>query len=129
MKGVWTDRGQGGQSSAETHTGILLQVLQEVLGRKQEVEEVAEAVSTVTAVHHCEDLRQQGGGRGLEGREDGGQRLLDAHIQRLRVLQETQQGGHVDQDRTRTREEKGGEGKKRRERGKERKRSTEDLLL
>ena len=50
------------------------------------MEQVAEAVSAVAALHHTEDLTEDGGGRGLEGGVEVGQRRLDAAVQRLRVL-------------------------------------------
>lgn len=59
------------QQGGERGTGVLLELLQEVLCRKQEVDEVAQAVPSVAAVHHAEDLTEDGGGRGLEGREEG----------------------------------------------------------
>lgn len=46
----------------DTHAGVVLKLQQQLLRRQQEVEEVAEAVSAVTAVHHTEDLTEERGG-------------------------------------------------------------------
>lgn len=69
-----------------THTGFLLDDLQNPLGRKQEVNETAEAVSAVLPLHHAEELPQDGGGGGSEGAVQGRQGVLDAAVQRLSVL-------------------------------------------
>lgn len=64
--------------------------LQDPLGRKQKVNEAAEAVSTVLPFHHAEELPQNRGSSGTEGRVQGRQGVLDAVVQRLSVLRETQ---------------------------------------
>lgn len=69
-----------------THTGLLLDDLQDPLGGKQEVDEAAEAVSSVLPLHHTEELPQDGGGGGAEGSVHGRQGALDAVVQRLSVL-------------------------------------------
>lgn len=69
-----------------THTGFLLDDLQDPLGRKQEVNEAAEAVSSVLPFHHTEELPQDGGSGGTEGAVQGRQGALDTAVQRLSVL-------------------------------------------
>lgn len=73
------------EQPAIRRAGILLEVLEKLLGRQQEVDEVSEAVSSVAALHHTEDLAEDCGGRGLEGRVQRGQGCLDAPVQGLRV--------------------------------------------
>lgn len=69
-----------------THTGFLLDDLQDPLGRKQEINEAAEAVSSVLPLHHTEELPQDGGSGGTEGAVQGRQGALDTVVQRLSVL-------------------------------------------
>lgn len=51
------------------------------------MEEAAEGVATVAALCHAEDLAAERGGGALAGRVEGGQRGVDAALQRFRVLQ------------------------------------------
>lgn len=60
--------------------------LQDPLGRKQEVNEAAESVSSVLPLHHAEELPQDGGSSSSEGAIQGRQGALDTVIQRLSVL-------------------------------------------
>lgn len=69
-----------------TYTGFLLDDLQDPLGRKQEVNKAAKAVSSVLPLHHTEKLPQDGGSSGTEGAVQGRQSALDAVVQRLGVL-------------------------------------------
>lgn len=71
-----------------THIGFLLDDLQDSFGRKQEVNEAAEAVSSVLPFHHAEELPQDRGSGGTEGAVQGRQGALDAAVQRLSVLRE-----------------------------------------
>lgn len=64
----------------DTHAGVVLKLQQQLLCRQQEVEEVAEAVSAVRAVHHTEDLTEERGGGALEGGVEGRQSGLDAAV-------------------------------------------------
>lgn len=57
-----------------------------MLGRQQEVDQVVQTISLITALHQVEDLTEDSWGRGLEGRVQGGQGSLDAPVQGLRVL-------------------------------------------
>lgn len=75
-------------SLSATHAGFLLDDLQNPLGRKQEINEAAEAVSAVLPLHHTEKLPQDGGSGGTEGAVQGRQGALDAVVQRLSVLRE-----------------------------------------
>lgn len=68
-----------------THAGVVLQLRQQLLGRQQEMEETAEGVAAVTALCHAEDLAAERGGG--TGRVEGRQRVVDAALQRFRVLQ------------------------------------------
>lgn len=69
-----------------THTGFLLDNLQDPLCRKQKVNETAEAVSSVLPLHHAEELPQNSGSSGSEGAVKGRQGALNTVIQRLSVL-------------------------------------------
>lgn len=69
-----------------THTGFLLDNLQDPFGRKQEVNEAAKAVSSVLPFNHTEELPQDGGSSGGEGSVKGRQGVLDTVVQRLSVL-------------------------------------------
>ena len=69
-----------------THTGFLLDNLQYPLGGKQEVDEAAEAVSSVLPFHHAEELPQDGGSSDAEGSVQARQSALNTVVQRLRVL-------------------------------------------
>ena len=60
--------------------------LKDPLGREQEVNEAAEAVSSVLPFHHTEELPQDGGRSGAEGAVKGRQGALDTAVQRLSVL-------------------------------------------
>lgn len=70
----------------DTHTGVLLNTLQDVLGRNQEVNEVAQAVPTVGLLHHIKDLAQDRRCRDLKGRVQCRQGALDAAVQGLGIL-------------------------------------------
>lgn len=74
-----------------THTGFLLDDLQYPLGGKQEVNEAAEAVSSVLPFHHTEELPQDGGSGDTEGPVQGRQGALDTVVQRLSVLRGKQE--------------------------------------
>lgn len=74
------------QQSSEPYAGFLLDDLQDPLGRKEEVNEAAKAVSAVLPLHHTEKLPQDGGSGGTEGAVQGRQGALDAVVQRLGVL-------------------------------------------
>lgn len=69
-----------------TYTGFFLNDLQDPLGRKQEVDEAAEAVTTVLPLHHTKELPEDGGSSGTEGTVQRRQGALDAVVQRLSVL-------------------------------------------
>lgn len=69
-----------------THTGFLLDDLQDPLGRKQEVREAAEAVSSVLPLHHTEELPQDSGSGDGKRSVHSRQSALDAVVQRLSVL-------------------------------------------
>lgn len=56
---------------AATHAGLLLDDLQNPFGRKQEVDEAAEAVSTILPLHHTEELPEDSGSRSSEGAVQG----------------------------------------------------------
>lgn len=71
---------------SRTYTGLLLDDLQDPLGRKQEVHEAAEAVSSVLPLHHAEELPQDGGSGDAKRSVHGRQSALDAVVQRLSVL-------------------------------------------
>lgn len=73
------------QQATVGKTGILLYALEDVLGRHQEVDEVAEAVAAVAALHHVKHLAEHSGSGGLEGGVEGRQGALDAAVQRFRV--------------------------------------------
>lgn len=60
--------------------------LQYPLGGKQEVNEAAEAVSSVLPFHHTEELPQDGGSGDTEWPVQGRQGALDTVVQRLSVL-------------------------------------------
>jgi len=77
---------------ATTHTGFLLDDLQDSLARKQEVDEAAEAVSSVLPFHHTEELPQDRGSGGTEGAVQGRQGALDTAVQRLSVLRKIVSG-------------------------------------
>ena len=62
--------------------------LQDPLGRKQEVDETAETVSSVLSFHHTEELPQDSGSGDTEGSVQGRQRALDTVVQGLSVLRE-----------------------------------------
>lgn len=51
-----------------THTGSLLNTLKDVFGCNEEVQQTLECVSLVTFLYDLEELAQDGGGCGLEGR-------------------------------------------------------------
>ena len=77
--------------------------MQDPLGREQEVEEAAQAVSAVLPLHHAEELPQHSGRAGAEGGVERRQGALDAAVERIRVLQgETEHnirmGGHGGHD-------------------------------
>lgn len=57
------------------------------------MEETAEGVPAVTALCHAEDLAAECGGGALARRVEGGQRGVDAALQRFRVLQGKQREG------------------------------------
>lgn len=59
------------------------------------MDQVAQAVSSVAAVHHTEDLTEDSRGRGLERRVERRQSGLDAPVQRFRVLKGTGQKRRV----------------------------------
>lgn len=84
-----------GERGGSTHAGVLLNALQDVLGRDQEVDEVAQAVAAVRPLHLVQHLAQHGGGGGLERREERRQGVLDAAIQGFRVLRGTQRRARV----------------------------------
>lgn len=71
---------------SRTYTGFLLDDLQNPLGRKQEVDEAAEAVPSVLPLHHTEELPQDGGSGDAKRSVNGRQSALDAVVQRLSVL-------------------------------------------
>lgn len=54
-----------------THTGFLLDDMQYPLGGKQEVNEAAEAVSSVLPFHHTEELPKDSGSGDTEGSVQG----------------------------------------------------------
>lgn len=70
----------------------MLQLRQQLLGRQQEVEETAEGVAAVPPLRHAEDLAAERGGGALAGRVEGGQRGVNAALQRFRVLQGKHRG-------------------------------------
>lgn len=72
--------------SSYTHAGFLLDDLQNPLGRKQEVDEAAEAVPAVLPLHHAEELPKDSGSRGSERPVQGRQGVLYTAVQRLSVL-------------------------------------------
>lgn len=77
--------------------------LQYPLGGKQEVNEAAEAVSSVLPFHHTEELPQDGGSGDTEGPVQGRQGALDTVVQRLSVLrgkQEMDYVGYLSSDET-----------------------------
>lgn len=51
------------------------------------MKETAEGVTTVTVLCHAKDLAAECGGGALAGWVEGGQRVVDAALQRFRVLQ------------------------------------------
>lgn len=63
-----------------THAALLLDDLQNPFGRKQKVNEAAEAVPTVLSLDHAEELPEDGGRGGTEGTIQGRQGLLDAAV-------------------------------------------------
>ena len=69
-----------------THTGFLLDGLQNLLGGEQEVNEAAKAVSPVLPLHHAKELPQDSGSSGSEGAVQRRQGILDTVVQRLSVL-------------------------------------------
>lgn len=73
-----------------THTGLVLQLRQQLLGRQQEMEKTAEGVATVTVLCHAKDLAAECGGGALAGWVEAGQRGVDAALQRFRVLRNQQ---------------------------------------
>lgn len=62
--------------------------MQYPLGGKQEVDEAAEAVSSVLPFHHTEELPKDSGSGDTEGSVQGRQSALDTVVQRLSVLWE-----------------------------------------
>lgn len=58
-------------TSTNTHRGFLLDDLQDPLGGKQEVNEAAEAVSSVLPFHYTEELPEDGASSGTEGSVQG----------------------------------------------------------
>ncbi len=59
------------------------------------MDQVAKTISSVAALHHAEDLAQDGGGCGLERWIKGGESRLDAAVQRFRVLEEERDEGQT----------------------------------
>lgn len=51
----------------DTHTGILLNTLEDVFRRNQEVNEVSQAVTTVRCLHDIKHLAEDRGSGDLEG--------------------------------------------------------------
>lgn len=74
------------QRQGITYTCVLLDALENVLGRNQEVDEVAQAVSTVRWLHHIQHLAQHSATSGLKWRVERRECALDAAVQRFRVL-------------------------------------------
>ena len=88
---------------SDTYTCVLLDGLKDPLGREQEVEEAAQAVSAVLPLHHAEELPQHSRRAGTERGVERRQGALDAAVQRLRVLQgktelNMRTGGHSGHD-------------------------------
>ena len=61
----------------QTHTCRLLYTLKDVLGRDQEVQQALQGVAVVTLLDGAEELAEDDGRGGLEGREEGRQGALD----------------------------------------------------
>ena len=83
-RGRGRERGRG--RDVGTHTGILLNTLEDAFRRDQEIDEVSQAVATVRRLHNVKHLAEYRGSGGLEGGVQHRQGALDAAIQRLRVL-------------------------------------------
>lgn len=63
-------------------------MLEEALGRDEEVQQAAEPITLVAALQQAEHLAQHSRGRGFEGRIEGAEGALHRCIQGLRVLRE-----------------------------------------
>lgn len=61
-------------------------MLQEALGRDEEVQEAAEPIPVVPGLQDPEELAQDGRGRGFKGREEPRERVLHCGIEGLGVL-------------------------------------------
>lgn len=75
--------GQEGRcrGSAQAYTGCLPDVLEEALGRDEELEQAAEPITLVAGLQQSKDLPQHRGGRGIEGRVEGLEGALHCCIQ------------------------------------------------
>lgn len=63
-------------------------MLEEALGRDEEIQQAAEPITLVAALQQAEHLAQHSRGRGFEGRIEGAEGALHRCIQGLRVLRE-----------------------------------------
>lgn len=59
-----------------------------MFGRDEEVQQTLQRIAGVTLLNEPEQLTQDGGSRGLEGREQGGEGALNGRIQGLRILED-----------------------------------------
>lgn len=70
------------------YAGSLPDVLEEALGRDEELEQAAEPIPAEAALQQPEHLAQDGGGRGFEGWVEGLEGTLHGCVQRPGVLRE-----------------------------------------
>ena len=63
--------------SCKTHTCCLLHALEDMLRRDQEVQQALQRIAMVTLLDGAEELAEDDGRGGLEGREEGRQGALD----------------------------------------------------
>lgn len=83
-------RGVGGM---QAYAGCLPHMLEEALGRDEELEQAAEPISLVAGLQQPKHLAQDRGSRGFEGGVEGLEGTLHRRVQRPNVLREESGAG------------------------------------
>lgn len=79
----------------DTHACGLLDALQQVLGRDEEVQQTLQRIAGITLLNEPKQLTEDGGSRYLEWWEKGGEGALNGRVQRLRILEDKEKEGLV----------------------------------